>query len=278
MEVARTVVDVRSALARAARPVGFVPTMGALHDGHLSLVERARERVATVVVSIFVNPLQFGPSEDFARYPRSEGQDFERAADAGVDIVFAPNGEEMYPAGHATTVSVAGVSEPYEGARRPGHFDGVATVVAKLFEIVDPDLAFFGQKDAQQVAVVRKMVCDLDMPVEIVACPTIREPDGLALSSRNVYLDPADRLAAPCLFRALQTGAAAITSGDTPEAAVQAMTAVLQAEPRIEIDYAAAVDPGSFAAPDPAGPVLLIVAARVGRTRLIDNLLVETTS
>ena len=274
MKVARTIDDVRRRLVAAPRPVGLVPTMGALHDGHLSLLRAARGRVATVVLSIFVNPLQFGPNEDLARYPRSLEADLEVAEHAGVDIAFVPSVEGMYPPGRATTIRVAGVTEPFEGAIRPGHFDGVATVVAKLLGIVGPELVFFGQKDAQQLATIRRLVADLSIPTEVVGCETVRETDGLALSSRNRYLSGPDRERAVALWQALQEGVAALRQGDEPEAVEKRMTAVLE-EGVDAVDYAAVVDPDTFQRPEPGRPRLLIVAARVGETRLIDNLLVE---
>lgn len=275
MKIARTIAEMRDLTANSSRPLGFVATMGALHDGHLSLVRAAREQCHEVVMSIFVNPLQFGPSEDFDRYPRDEERDLKLAEREGVDIAFVPSVDEMYPGGRATSVSVSGVTDRYEGASRPGHFDGVATVVAKLFGIVGPDLAFFGQKDAQQVAVVRRMVTDLSIPVEVVGCPTIREPDGLAVSSRNAYLDDAERKAAPVIHRCLGAGRASLEDLGEPAAAESAMLEALRGEPLVRVEYAAAVDPASFGPPVPGGQVLLIVAATLGRTRLIDNLPID---
>ena len=272
MNVYRTIAEMRAAIRAAARPLGFVPTMGALHEGHLSLVRAARERCDTVVTSIFVNPLQFGPHEDFNQYPRSEETDLAAAEEVKVDIVFLPTVDEMYPSDRSTTVSVGEITTRYEGAIRPGHFDGVATVVAKLFGIVQPDVAFFGQKDAQQLAVINRMVADLSMSVEVVGCPTIREPDGLALSSRNVYLSADERRRAASLWQALEAGATTL-QGDDSAAAERAMHEILQSNVD-SIDYAAVVDPDSFGPPRPSGPYLLIVAARLGETRLIDNLLV----
>jgi len=248
--------------------------MGALHEGHLSLVRAARDRCETVVLSIFVNPLQFGPHEDLARYPRSEEADLTAAENEKVDIVFLPSVAEMYPEGRSTVVHVGGIARRFEGAARPGHFEGVATVVAKLFGVVQPDVAFFGEKDAQQLAVVRSLVADLSMSVEIVACPTVRESDGLAMSSRNAYLSPEDRPRATALWHALKAGAATLREGRTPAEAETEMRAILEAGAD-HVDYAAVVDPDTFLAPTPGRPQLLIVAARVGGTRLIDNLLVE---
>jgi len=259
--------------ARGAR-VGLVPTMGALHAGHRSLIERARRDDDVVVVSVFVNPLQFGPGEDFERYPRTLDRDLEACAEAGADVVFAPSAAEMFPAPAATAVSVAGLCEPLEGAARPGHMEGVATVVAKLFGIVGKCSAYFGEKDFQQLAVIRRMVADLSIDVRVVGCPTVRDPDGLALSSRNAYLSPAERAQAPALHRALEAGAALVAAGETDPAAVEAaMASVIAACPLAEIDYAAAVDPSTLAADGPlSGEVRLVLAARFGRARLIDNI------
>jgi pantoate--beta-alanine ligase len=278
MRVARTVAEMR-AFYRNERPrgttVAFVPTMGALHQGHLSLIRRAREAADLVVVSIFVNPLQFGAGEDFESYPRDETRDVGLVEQEGVNLVFLPATEQMYPEGAVTTVHVEGaLASTLEGAARPGHFDGVATVVSKLFNVVDPDVAVFGQKDAQQVAVVRRMVRDLSYRTEIVVAPTVRERDGVALSSRNAYLDEGGREAATALFRALTAGETACRDGGGA-AAESAMQAVLEDAREVEPDYAAAVDPYSFESPAGDGPVLLAVAARVGRTRLIDNVLVQ---
>ena len=277
LRVARTSWDLRSALdgaRREGRVIGFVPTMGALHEGHLSLIRSARSRCDVVVVSIFVNPLQFGPGEDLDSYPRDEERDVELAEREKVDLVFAPSVAEMYDDARATTVQVSGVGDRFEGAARPGHFDGVATVVAKLFGLVSPHVAFFGQKDAQQLAVIRRMVADLSIPVEVVACPTVRDPDGVALSSRNAYLSSDDRARAVVLPRALHEGAAVVRSGGSPSDAVRAMESLVSAIAGVDFDYAAVVDPDTFE--DAAtGPSLLIVAARVGNTRLIDNLLVS---
>ena len=274
MKVARSLAEAREVLATAPRPVGLVPTMGALHDGHLSLVTVARERSETVVMSIFVNPLQFGPGEDFERYPRSEEDDLSAAEEAGVDVAFLPSVGEMYPDGRATTVHVDRITKDYEGAVRPGHFDGVATVVAKLLGIVGPDLAYFGRKDAQQLAVVSRLVEDLSIPTEIVACETVREADGLALSSRNGYLSVEERSRATSLWRALQAGASAVADGESRHEVEARMAKIMEAETD-GVDYAALVNPDTFEPAEPGGPGLLIVAARLGRTRLIDNLLVE---
>jgi pantoate--beta-alanine ligase len=227
--VARTVAEARAALAALPRPLGLVPTMGALHGGHLSLVAAARERCAAVAASIFVNPTQFGPDEDFARYPRDEARDLSLFQEAGVAAVFTPGDDEMYPSGFATTVHLGGpLTESLEGASRPGHFDGVALVVAKLLAIVGPDVLFLGEKDAQQLAVLRRLARDLDLPVEVVGVPTMREPDGLAMSSRNAYLTADERAVAPDLYRALRAGvAAAEKPGAAAKDVVMAATAAL---------------------------------------------------
>ncbi len=257
------------------RSVGFVPTMGALHAGHRSLVKAARQRCDIVVASIFVNPTQFAPNEDFSRYPRTLEQDCQMLEAEDVDVVFTPTAEAMYPPGASTIVEVEGVSERLDGASRPGHFRGVATVVAKLFHIVQPDFAFFGQKDAAQVAVLRKMVRDLDFPIEMVICPTVREPDGLAMSSRNRYLSAKERQQALSLSRALQTAQILADHGEhRASALLQTMRAVLEQEPAVRIDYLAVVDPDTLLPlEDVAAGALLAIAAYVGNTRLIDNVL-----
>ncbi len=278
MIVVREIAEVRArvAAARAAgKRIGLVPTMGFLHQGHLSLIDLAKADGASfIVVSIFVNPLQFGPAEDFERYPRDEARDRKLLEERGADLLFIPSVETMYPGGAATRVIVGGVAEPLEGERRPGHFDGVATVVTKLFNIVQPDVAAFGQKDGQQCAVIRQFVRDLDIPVAIVIGATQREPDGLALSSRNAYLAPGERAIAPKLHEALLAGRAALEGGATDAAAVErAMTEALRAESGIAIDYLRLVDPDTFETPaDLHRDLLAVGAIRVGRTRLIDNL------
>jgi len=277
MHTTRTIADTREAI-RAARThgavIGFVPTMGFLHEGHLSLIETARAAGATyVVVSIFVNPRQFGPNEDFARYPRDEERDRDLLEGAGVDLLFLPPVEVMYPPGASTKVIVSGVSEPLEGERRPGHFDGVATVVAKLFNIVQPDLAAFGRKDAQQCAVIERMVQDLDIPVRLVFGETVREHDALAMSSRNSYLSESERARAPVLHRALRAGEEAITHGIREVAGIERlMHRVVAEEGGVEVDYLVVVDPLTFEPPEDFDrEVLLAGAVRVGKTRLIDN-------
>jgi pantoate--beta-alanine ligase len=257
----------------AGGTVGFVPTMGYLHDGHASLMRGARDATDVVVASIFVNPLQFGAGEDLEAYPRDLARDTELATAAGVDLLFTPSVSEMYPGPVLTTVSVAQVSEGLEGASRPTHFAGVATVVAKLLAIVGPCRAYFGAKDWQQIAVVRRMVADLSFPVEVVACPTRREPDGLAMASRNVYLSADERAAAPVVYTALRSGAAAIAAGERDPAAVRDLMAqIIRAEPLAELDYAEVVDADSLTVPKPlAGNLRLLAAVRFGRARLIDN-------
>jgi pantoate--beta-alanine ligase len=278
MRTVRTVRELREALAperRAGRSIGLVPTMGAFHDGHLSLIRRAREQCDVVVVSLFVNPTQFGPGEDLESYPRDEARDAELAEREGVDLLFAPPAEEVYPDGFASTVTVGGLTEVLDGApgrRGPSHFAGVATVVAKLFNIVGPDVAYFGQKDAQQTLVVRKLVRDLDLPVRIEVCPTVRDHDGLALSSRNAYLSPDDRRRALGLSRALRAAEAAVESGRIDaEAVLDAARGELDAH-GIEPEYLELRSPTDLSPVDRVnGSTLLAVAARVGRARLIDN-------
>jgi pantoate--beta-alanine ligase len=255
--------------------VGLVPTMGYLHAGHASLVRRARAECAHVAASVFVNPTQFGPAEDLARYPRDLPRDQRLLQEAGCDLLFAPEPAEVYPPGFATSVDVGPVSSPLEGERRPGHFRGVATVVLKLFGIFQPGRAYFGQKDAQQLAVIRRMVRDLDVAVEVLGCPTVREADGLAMSSRNAYLGPEDRRAAPVLYRALMRARELWDRGDRDPGVLRAgMLAVLQAQPRARVDYVSVADPVTLqelAAPRAAA--LASMAVFVGKARLIDNVL-----
>jgi pantoate--beta-alanine ligase len=278
IEVHETIADVRSALEAARRngkTVGLVPTMGALHAGHASLITRAVAECDVVCTTIFVNPLQFGANEDLSAYPRSLSSDIFLADEAGAAIVFAPSIEEMYGDGTMTTVSVDGpLTKVLEGASRPTHFDGVATVVAKLFAIAGACRAYFGEKDFQQLAVVRRMANDLSLPVEVIGCPTIRDADGLALSSRNAYLDADERRVAPTLHRALVAGADCVRNGERdPQVVVAAMASTITAEPLFELDYVAVVDAATFATPDPlAGELRLLAAARLGKARLIDNL------
>jgi pantoate--beta-alanine ligase len=273
MKVAETIAETRGWRGQIRGSVGLVPTMGALHAGHLSLVDRARRENDHVATSVFVNPTQFGPQEDLSRYPRDLDRDRTLLSDAGVDLLFAPSPAEMYPAGFSTGVDVAGPSARLEGERRPGHFRGVATVVLKLFHVVEPDRAYFGQKDAQQLAVVRQMVRDLDLRLAIVACPTVREADGLALSSRNVYLGPEDRRAAPVLHRALERATALWQEGERGAAVLRrAMTNVVSSEPRARLDYASVADPDTFAEIEGRSEsVLAALAVFFGTTRLIDN-------
>lgn len=283
MRMAATIAETLAA-SRAARraglAVGMVPTMGALHEGHLSLVRAAKAQSDFTVVSIFVNPTQFGPGEDFSRYPRTFDRDRELLEEQGVDLLFAPAVEEMYPAGAVTSVTVAGIGDKLCGRSRPGHFQGVSTVVAKLFHIAEPDKAFFGQKDAAQVAVIRRMVRDLNFPVEIVVAPIVREPDGLAMSSRNVYLDPQQRKAALVLSRSLQQVQRLFAQGEHDPAALAACArAEFAAEPAVRLDYFEIVDPDTLDPPAQISqPVLAAVAAFVGRTRLIDNVILTPPS
>lgn len=263
MRILRTVSEVREALRVPGGRVGLVPTMGAFHEGHIALMRTAREACDTVVVSLFVNPSQFSAADDLARYPRDEAADARAADGAGVDLLFAPSVEELYPSGFDTWVEPGALATTLEGASRPGHFRAVATVCTKLFSIVRPDVAFFGRKDAQQVAVVKRLAADLNVPIEIVAVPTIRDSDGLALSSRNVFLSTAERTTALALPRGLEAGLAAHRSG---EDAVQAARAVLDAERGLTVEYVALAD---FDAP------MLCAAVRIGATRLIDNVCLE---
>ncbi len=277
MQIITTIAAVRAARGSFGH-LGLVPTMGFLHAGHVSLVRQAKAECGFVAATIFVNPTQFGPSEDFSSYPRDTERDLGLLREAGCDLVWLPTVAEIYPPDFSTYVVVEGVADPLEGARRPGHFRGVATVVAKLFNIVQPTRAYFGQKDAQQTVVIRQMVRDLALPVEVVVAPTVREADGLALSSRNVYLSPEQRAAAPVLYRALSQAAKLHASGErSAEALRAALRSVLAAEPLAEVDYVSAADPLSLQELDVVdrGGVLLSLAVRIGKTRLIDNLLLE---
>lgn len=276
-EVVTRIADVRAAVAgaRARRlRIGFVPTMGALHEGHLRLIDAARREAGFIVLSVFVNPLQFGAGEDLTKYPRDAEGDIAKARARGADLVFLPDAAEMYPvSGMQTRVVPAGLDERWEGAARPGHFAGVLTVVAKLFNIVLPDVAVFGQKDAQQATIVRAMVRDLDFPLQVVVAPTVREPDGLALSSRNVYLSADDRRRALALSRCLSAVQAAFAGGERDAAALQQLGLAVLAGEAITPDYLAVVDPRTLAPVSRAdGGALVLVAARVGPTRLIDNI------
>jgi pantoate--beta-alanine ligase len=273
--VARSVAELRGHVAawrEAGERVGLVPTMGALHAGHMALVAAARENCRRTVASIFVNPKQFGPREDFSAYPRPEADDLAKLTEAGADLAFIPAVEEMYSEGFATTISVAGPSEGLCGAHRPGHFDGVATIVAKLFTQTAPDAAFFGEKDYQQLMVVRRMVRDLDLPLTIVGVPTVREPDGLALSSRNVYLSPQERRLAPNLHRAMREAAGEIAGGATPGSVLRRKIDELNGL-GIRVEYLELRDAATLSplAGPPTAPARLLAAVQLGRTRLIDN-------
>lgn len=277
MIVATTAKEVRRAVTAwrsAGERVAFVPTMGALHDGHLSLVALARRHATQVVASVFVNPTQFGAGEDFERYPRTPESDTARLEQAGCDLLFLPAVDVVYPPGSSTRVRVDGPAAGFEADFRPGHFDGVATVVAALFGLVRPDVAVFGEKDAQQLAVVRALVRDLHLGIEIVGAPTVREADGLAMSSRNVYLSEAERRAAPVLARALETARAALAAGERSAAVlVDAIRAVVATEPLVQLEYAAVVGADDFRPRERAeGDVVVPIAARLGGTRLLDNL------
>lgn len=259
------------------RSVGFVPTMGALHQGHLALVRHASQLADRVIVSIFVNPTQFGPGEDFERYPRSEEQDAEQLQESGCHLLFRPEVATVYPAGHSTYVEVETLSDRLEGEFRPGHFRGVATVVTQLLNLVHPGVAVFGEKDAQQLAVVRRLVRDLHLPVEIASLPTVREPDGLAMSSRNAYLSPVERIAAAAIYRSLSTARQRIEQGERSADAVRrVLREVLDQEALVDVEYAEVVEADSF---EPVrrirGGIVMPVAVRIGTTRLIDNISME---
>ena len=271
--VVRTRAELRAALAVAPRPIGLVPTMGWLHDGHRSLMDRARAENATTVASIFVNPRQFTVADDFARYPRSEPRDLAICSAAGIDLVWAPAVDDVYGPGFDTLVSVGAVAAPLEGAARPGHFDGVSTVVAILLTLVGAERAYFGQKDAQQVMVVRRMALDLAIPTEIVGCPTVREPDGLALSSRNVHLSPTERAASPVLHRALVAAVDRWRGGERSAEALRAiMRATLAGEPLARTEYVSVADAATLAELDRLDrPAIASLAVSFGSTRLIDN-------
>jgi pantoate--beta-alanine ligase len=272
-EVVRTRAALRDALAEGPRPLGLVPTMGWLHEGHRALMRQARSANATTVVTLFVNPRQFNLADDYTKYPRNEARDLAICEAEGVDIVFAPPSSEVYPPGFDTLVSVGAVAQPLEGAARPGHFDGVATVVAILFDLVGADHAYFGQKDAQQVMVIRQMARDLALPTEVIACETVRESDGLALSSRNVHLSPAERAAAPVVRRALLAARDRWEAGErSAEFLREAMRAELGREPLAAVDYVSVANGTTLAELDRIeGSALLSTAVRFGTTRLIDN-------
>ncbi|MCY3690567.1 MAG: pantoate--beta-alanine ligase [Chloroflexota bacterium] len=280
MQVITTCAEMTALCREAPRPLGLVPTMGALHEGHLSLTRQARTDNATMAASIFVNPTQFGANEDFTTYPRTFERDLELLAAQGTDLVFAPLPDEVYPEGFDTWIEPGAVAEGMEGAARPVHFRGVATVVAKLFTITRPDRAYFGQKDGQQVAVIRKMNADLNLGVEVVTMPTIREPDGLALSSRNAYLTPEQRAAAPVVYRALQAAESLWQSGERDANRLQAAAlSILQSEPQVSaVDYVGVVDADTMAALESLAdrrPAMIATAARLGSVRLIDNVVLE---
>ena len=272
------------ALSRSAHKAGhkrgLVPTMGALHEGHLSLVRAAKQQTDFVAVSIFVNPLQFGPNEDFSKYPRNFVHDCDLLQEAGVDLIFAPPVSEMYPQHAITRVNVDGLTERLDGKSRPGHFRGVTTVVAKLFHILEPDTAFFGQKDAAQLAIIRRMVSDLDLPVEIVGCPIVREPDGLAMSSRNAYLNAEQRKQATVLYRSLMKISALFQQGErNATRLIETAREVLQGESTVRLDYLEVVDPNTLQAVQTVQEnALAAIAAYVGDTRLIDNVLLQATA
>ncbi len=277
MQTLTSLPDLRAARAALPEPVGFVPTMGFLHEGHISLARRARAECASVVVSIFVNPTQFGPKEDLAAYPRDLPRDLALLESAGVDLVWTPTPEVMYPPGFQTWVAAEAITQPLEGGMRPGHFRGVTTVVAKLFNVVQPQKAYFGQKDAQQAAVIRRMTEDLNFPIEIVVCPTMREPDGLAMSSRNTYLNPEERRAATVLNRALSAAETVFAAGERDAGRLrQVMSETLAAEPLARPQYVSCADPETLA--ELNGPIeraLLSMAVFMGKTRLIDNRVIE---
>jgi pantoate--beta-alanine ligase len=281
MRVITTVAEMRRARREMAGPprrIGLVPTMGALHEGHVSLVRHARTHDDTVVASIFVNPTQFGPGEDYARYPRDPDRDLALLRGAGTDIVFMPPAEDVYPEGFDTYVQVEKLTQRLEGAHRPGHFRGVATVVAKLFNVVQPDRAYFGQKDAQQLAVIRRLTRDLDLTVEVVGLPTVREPDGLAMSSRNMYLSPEERQAAVVLYRSLEAAQELWRSGVREASRIrERMSEVLAAEAVARIDYVSVADAETLEELETMDrPALVSLAVRIGRTRLIDNVTLTT--
>lgn len=277
MKIVTTLPELRAKRHTLPGPLGFIPTMGYLHAGHISLVQAARAECTSVAASIFVNPTQFGPNEDLARYPRNLPRDLSLLEAAGVDLVWTPTVEIMYPPGYQTWVEVEGLTHPLEGEVRPGHFRGVTTVVAKLFNAVIPDKAYFGQKDAQQAAVIRRMTKDMDFPIEIVVCPTLRESDGLAMSSRNFYLNPAERQAATVLFRGLSAAKIAYEGGERGAENIRALVRkTVAAEPLVRLQYVSCADYYSLEELEIArGKVLLSMAVYIGKTRLIDNFVLE---
>jgi len=274
LTIVKTIPEIRALRQKLSGTVGFVPTMGYLHEGHLALVKQARIGNSAVIVSIYVNPTQFGPRDDFGAYPRDLNRDLELLREGGVDIVFVPSDDQMYSPEFSTWVDVEGVSERLEGASRPGHFKGVATVVAKLFNIVKPNRAYFGQKDAQQVIVIKRMVADLNMVIEIVVVPTVRESDGLAMSSRNIYLSLEERKAATILFRALTLARQLKLDGEKDAGKIRRqMTSLIQKEPLAQIDYVSIADAETLEELNLIdGPGLASLAVRIGKTRLIDNM------
>jgi pantoate--beta-alanine ligase len=276
MKIVKTIADFRKLRAKLRVPVGFVPTMGYLHEGHLVLVRRAKKENPSVVISIFVNPTQFGPREDYKQYPRNPERDLALLEKEGTDVVFMPSAEEMYPSGFDSWVEVGRLAERLEGAARPGHFRGVATVVAKLFNIVRPDRAYFGQKDAQQLLVIKKMTNDLDIDIEIVAVPTVREPDGLAMSSRNTYLNAEEREQAVVLYQALKLAQKLFAGGEKDaKAIIRQMTDLIGQQPLAKIEYISIADAETLEELDRVKPPALIsLAVRFGKTRLIDNVVV----
>jgi pantoate--beta-alanine ligase len=276
MKVVETVAELKKLREKLPGPVGFVPTMGYLHEGHLVLVRQARAENASVAVSIFVNPTQFGPIEDFKQYPRDPKRDLALLGGEGTDVVFMPPVEEVYPPGFNSWVEVGKIAERLEGASRPGHFRGVATVVARLFDLVKPDRAYFGQKDAQQLIVIRKMAADLDMSLEVVAVPTVREPDGLAMSSRNTYLNPEERKQAAVLYQALTLAQRLYSDGEKDAEVIRRkMTALIQKQPLADIDYISIAGAETLEELDELNPPALVsMAVRIGKTRLIDNIVV----
>ena len=277
MKVVETIVEMNRLRLKLAEPVGFVPTMGYLHDGHLALVNQARSENSTVVVSIFVNPTQFGPTEDFKSYPRDIKRDLAMLEKAKTDIVFMPSATEMYPPQFNSWVDVEKVTERLEGAVRPGHFRGVATVVAKLFNIVQPAKAYFGQKDAQQLTVIKKMVTDLNMNLEVVACPTVREPDGLAMSSRNTYLKPEERRAAAVLYQSLKLAQQLWSQGEKDAEKIRRQVMeLIQKQPLARIEYVSIADNETLEELDEVKlPALVSLAVKIGKPRLIDNVVLE---
>lgn len=279
MRIAETIDEARSIVNRArtnGETIGMVPTMGAIHEGHLSLVRRAVQSDDFVVVSVFVNPTQFGPGEDYEEYPRQLERDAQVLQAEGANLIFSPTTREMYPPDYCTYVNVTDITEVLCGRYRPGHFRGVTTVVTKLFNIIQPDRAYFGQKDYQQYIVLKQMTADLNIPVEVVACETVREPDGLAVSSRNDYLTPQQREAAPTIYQGLQEGAAVIQQGGSAEEAKEIIADRIEQEPLLTLQYVEARDPATLKEPEHEGPPLLLaVAAFAGDTRLIDNIVIE---